>query len=113
VPTIRVTSTNLAANSTTFPLAGNQFEYLPYDAQVLFAIIANAATVDVSVFSGSDVLQQGGPPQVKATITTVYPDDFLLDDVAARGERISVVLRETGAIATTDVETTVRITPVS
>lgn len=112
MPTIRVANTNLAANSTNFPLSGNQFEYLPYNAQVLFAVIANAATVDVSVFSGADVLQQGGPPIVKTTIVTVYPDDFLLDDVAAQGERISVVLRETGNVATTDTETTVRITPI-
>lgn len=112
MPTIRVANTNLAANSTNFPLAGNQFEYLPYNAQVQFAVIANAATVDVSCFSGGDVLQQGGPPIVKTTIQTVYPDDFLLDDVAAQGERISVVLRETGNVATTDTETTVRITPI-
>lgn len=115
MPTIRVATLNMAANSTNFPLAGNQFEYLPYNAQVLFAILASAATCDVSVFSGQDVLQQGGPPIVKALgagTGTIYPDDFLLDDVAGQGERISVVIRETGNIATTDAETTVRITPI-
>lgn len=115
MPTIRVATTNMAANSTNFPLSGNQFEYLPYNAQVLFAVVATAATVDVSVFSGADVLQQGGPPIIKALgagTGTVFPDDFLLDDVAAQGERISVVLRETGNVATTDAETTVRITPI-
>lgn len=115
MPTIRVATTNMAANSTNYPLSGNQFEYLPYNAQVQFAILANAATVDVSVYSGADVLQQGGPPVLKALTAgagTVYPDDFLLDDVAAQGERISVVLRETGNVATTDAETTVRITPI-
>jgi len=111
MPTIRVTTTNLAAGSTAFPLQGNQYEYLPFPARVEFAIIANAATISVTVFSGTDVLQQGGPPIVKATIATVYPDDFLLDDVAAAGERISVLLTETGAVATTDLETTVKITP--
>lgn len=111
MPTIRVTTTNIAANAQVFPLAGSQYEYLPYNAHCMFAVIANAATLDVQVFSGSDVLQQGGPPIVKATIVTVYPDDFLLDDVAGRGERISVSLRETGNIATTDIETTVRISP--
>jgi hypothetical protein len=110
MPTIRVTTTNLPANSTAFPLQGNQYEYLPFNARVEFAIVASAATVDVTVYSGSDVLQQGGPPTTKAT-PPLYPDDFLLDDVAMAGERLNVVLRETGGVATTDIETVVKITP--
>ncbi len=111
MPLIRVTTTNLGANATSFPLQGNQYEYLPFAAAVAFAIVANAATIDTTVYSGSDVLQQGGPPSVKTTITTVWPDDFLLDDVAAAGERLNVINRETGGIATTDLETSVKITP--
>jgi hypothetical protein len=110
VPLIRVASTNVAANSVTYPLAGNQYEYLPFNARVEFALIASAATMDDSVYSGSDVLQQGGPPTVKTT-APIYPDDFLLDDVAMAGERISVQRRETGNVATTDLETAVKITP--
>lgn len=110
MPTIRVTTTNLAANATTFPLQGNQYEYLPFNARVEFAIVANAAGIDVTVYSGSDVLQQNGPATVKAT-PPVYPDDFLLDDVAMAGERLNVVLRETAGVATTDIETVVKITP--
>jgi len=110
-PVINVQSDNLAANSINFPLAGSQYEYLPFDAYLEFAVIASAATVDVTVFSGSDVLQQGGPPIVKTPQTAVYPDDFTLTDTARRGERISVVLRETGGVATTDVHTVVKITP--
>lgn len=110
MPTIRVTTTNLAANATAFPLSGSQYEYLPFNARVEFAIVASAATIDVSVFSGSDILQQAGPPTVKAT-APIYPDDFLLDDMALAGERLSVVLRETGNVATTDIETVVKITP--
>jgi len=113
MPTIRVTSTNIPAGSTAFPLQGNQYEYLPFPARVEFAIIANAVTLNVTVYSGSDVLQQGGPPIFKAAIVTVYPDDFLLDDVAAAGERLNVLLQETGAVATTDAETTVKITPLA
>jgi len=111
MPTIRVTTTNIPANSTAFPLTGNQYEYLPFPARVEFAVVANAATLDVTIYSGSDVLQQNGPPVFKATILTVYPDDFLCDDVAGAGERLNVILRETGAVATTDIETTVKITP--
>lgn len=111
MPIMKVTTTNLAANATAFPLQGQQYEYLPFPAQVEFAVVANAATIDVTVYSGSDLLQQGGAPSLKTTIVTVYPDDFLLSDVAAAGERLSVILRETGNVATTDIETTVRITP--
>jgi len=110
VPTIRVTTTNLAANATAFPLSGSQYEYLPFNARVEFAVIASAAGIDVTVYSGSDVLQQSGPATVKAT-PPVYPDDFLLDDVAMAGERLNVVLRETAGAATTDIETVVKITP--
>lgn len=111
MPTIRVTTTNIGANATAFPLQGNQYEYLPFPARVEFAVVANASTLDVTIYSGSDVLQQNGPGVTKATIQTVYPDDFLCDDVAAAGERLNVILRETGGVATTDIETTVKITP--
>lgn len=110
MPTIRATTTNLAANGTAFPLQGNQYEYLPFNAQLEFAVVANAAGILATVYSGSDVLQQAGAATVKST-SPVYPDDFLLTDVAMAGERISVELRETAGVATTDIETVVRITP--
>ena len=110
MPTIRATTTNIPANSTAFPLQGNQYEYLPFNALVEFAIVSNASTILATVYSGSDVLQQSGAVTTKAT-SPLYPDDFLLSDVAMAGERISVELRETGGIATTDIETVVRITP--
>ena len=110
MPTIRVTTTNLAANAQAFPLQGNQYEFLPFNARVEFAVVANAAGIDVTVYSGSDVLQQNGPATVKAT-PPLYPDDFLLDDVAMAGERLNVILRETAGVATTDIETVVKITP--
>ncbi|MGH7510994.1 MAG: hypothetical protein ACREMZ_16270 [Gemmatimonadales bacterium] len=100
----------LAANSINYPLAGNQYEQLPFNARVELAIVATAVTVDVAAYSGSDVLQQAGPPIVKAT-SPLYPDDFLLDDVAMAGEKISVQARETGNVATTVLETVAKITP--
>jgi hypothetical protein len=110
MPTIRVATTNIAANATAYPLSGNQYEYLPFNAHVEFAVVANAAGIDVTVYSGSDLLQQGGPATVKST-SPIYPDDFLLNDVAMAGERLNVILRETAGIATTDIETVVRVTP--
>jgi len=108
---MRVTTTNLAANGTAFPLQGQQYEYLPFDATVEIAIVANAAGIVADVYSGGDLLQQNGPATVKTT-PPVYPDDFLLRDDAVAGDRLSVQLRETAGIATTDIETVVMITPI-
>jgi len=110
MPTIRVNNT-LVAGVPTFPLQGSQYEYLPFNARVEFAIIETSAVGDVSatVFSGTDVLQQAGAITLKTAGATVYPDDFLLDDVAAAGERLSVELL--GAAGAEEVQTTVKITP--
>jgi len=112
MPTIRVNST-LNAGEATFPLNGSQYEYLPFNARVEFAIIETTTVpvgdVIATIFSGTDVLQQAGAITVKSDGATVYPDDFLLDDVAAAGERLSVEL--TSALGAADVQTTVKITP--
>jgi len=110
MPTIRVLTTDIPANGSANPLQGNQYEYLPFPARVEFAVVASAAGIDVTVYSGSDLLQQGGPASVKAT-PVLYPDDFLLDDVAGQGERLNVILREIAGTALTDIETVVKITP--
>jgi hypothetical protein len=113
MPTIRVTNL-LAAGAVVSPLVGNQYEYLPFNARVEFALVevtAGAAIGDVlaTVFSGTDVLQQQGPITIKVAGNAVYPDDFLLDDVAAAGERLNVQLQSAAGAATVD--TVVKITP--
>jgi len=124
MPTIRVRNTSLAAASTVFPLQGNQYEYIPFNARIEFAVVgADGATagiidgVTATIYSGSDILQQRGPITDKSAVTAqsksaVYPDDFLLDDVAAAGERLSVELN-IPADTTFDsvVDTVVKITP--
>lgn len=91
MPSIR-TSASLAAGATANPLQGNQYEYLPFPARVQFAITCPSAGLLATVFSGSDVLQQAGPTNVKAAGTIQYPFDYLLDDVAGQGERLNVVI---------------------
>jgi len=124
MPTIRVRNTSGAGATTVFPLQGNQYEYLPFNARVEFAIVGqDGATADIidgvtaTVYSGSDILQQRGPITDKSAVTAqsknaVYPDDFLLDDVAAAGERLSVELN-IPADTTFDsrIDTVVKITP--
>lgn len=113
MPTIRVNTPAAAAGDVIFPLQGSQYEYLPFNARVEFAIVTDDVAVDIeaTVYSGTDVLQQAGPISTKATLQAVYPDDFLLDDVAAAGERLSVELRTPSALTTGGIQTVVKITP--
>jgi hypothetical protein len=112
MPTIKRTTT-LGANAEAFPLQGSQYEYLPFDALVEIAMVANPAdVVEASVFSGSDVLLEGAQLDEKATTAPItYPDDYDIQDVAAQGERLGIKLRETAGAAGTIVRTVVRITP--
>jgi len=124
MPTIRVQTVAGAAPTTVFPLQGNQYEFLPFNARIEFALVGrDGATPDVisgvtaTVFSGSDVLQQRSGITDKSTTTAqtknaVYPDDFLLDDVAAAGERLSVELNIPADVTFDSIiDTVVKITP--
>jgi hypothetical protein len=111
MPLIKQTTT-MTANGRAYPLAGSQYEYLPFDAAVLFAILVDAlGVVNASVFSGSDVLMQNSPVDVLAVANPIiYPDHYAIQDYAAKGERISVDLQEAAA-ATPIVRTNVMIQP--
>ena len=111
-PSILVQTTAAAAGATVNPLANSQYEYLPWDAFVEFAVYADTGdTWTLSVFSGSDLLMQNAPMPILATAAPIiYPDHFYLNDAAAGGERLGVqALNGTGAAA--DFRTLVRITP--
>lgn len=111
--TIMVSTTDAADGSTTNPLQGSQYEYLPFNAFVEFAIYADTGDVfTVSAFSGTDVLMQGAPMPILATATPIiYPDHYYLNDVALAGERLGVqATNSTGGVAS--FRTSVRITPV-
>ena len=112
MPSILVQLTGVADGSTSNPLANSQYEYLPFDAEVEFAIYADTGdTFTISVFSGSDVLMQNATAPILATAAPIiYPDHFFLTDVAAAGERLGVqAVNGTGGVA--DLRTLVRITP--
>jgi len=102
----------MAANGIAFPLQGNQYEYLPFDAQVEFAIKGDTgANVVATVYSGSDLLMQQAQIDDIAVATAIqYPWDVDVKDVAAQGERLNAELRE-AAGATPVVRTVVWITP--
>lgn len=111
-PTIFDTVTGAAAGATVNSLQGNQYEFLPWDAFVEFAVYADTGdTWTITVYSGSDVLMQSSTAPILATaVPILYPDHFYLQDTAIAGERLNVeAVNGTGAVA--DFRTQVRITP--
>lgn len=112
MPLIKTLDQGVADGATINPLQGNQYEYLPFDALVQFAILADAGDTWLgTVFSGSDVLMQNSIVDALALANPIiYPDHYNLEDVAAAGERLGIQLtNNTGAVA--DVRTAVRIIP--
>lgn len=101
---------SVAANATVANvLSGSQYEFLPFDAVVEFGLVASAVGMNATVTSGTDILQQDQEISA-ANRLPIYPDDFVLTDVAAAGERLVVGLRNTtGAAITTFV--VAKITP--
>ena len=93
-------------------LAGSQFEFLPFDAQLDFGIVGAGAlgAILVDVYSGQDVLMESGAISILDRFP-VFPDDYSLTDVAGAGERIKVRLRNTTGAAII-VSTAVRVTPI-
>jgi hypothetical protein len=108
MPTI-IKKNAMATGTNLNPLQGSQYEFLPFNAQLEFAIISDVASVVASVYSGTDVLVENGDVPIKAT-PPVYPDDFFLSDVAMQGERINVALRNNNA-GTANVTVYCRIYP--
>lgn len=86
-------STSIAAGAVNDNvLAGSQFEFLPYNAALRFALNGSATGLVADVYSGQDVLaEQMGVNALNRT--PINPDDFLLSDVAGGGERIKIRCR--------------------
>lgn len=81
-------------------ITGSQFEFLPYNAALRFALNGAGAGLVADVYSGQDVLaEQMGVNTLNRV--PINPDDFLLSDVAAGGERIKIRVRNTTGAAVT------------
>lgn len=105
--------TTMVASSSAFPLQGDQYEIVPYNCFVEFAVLVDTGgSVRVTVYSGSDLLAQSALGDILAVASPIlYPDHYSLNDVAAKGERLSVELLEVAA-GTPVVRTQVKMTPV-
>lgn len=106
------TRNDIGASASIFPLQGNQFEYLPYDALVEIALLADAGdNINGTVFSGADLLMQGSRiDELAVANPIVYPDHYSLEDEAFAGDRLGVELAEVAGLAST-ARTAVKITP--
>lgn len=105
---------NIAANATVEPLTGWQYEYLPFPALVEIGMRHDGAanSLVATVSSGSDALMEESPVNAGGT-DGVFPNDEELDlvDEAMAGDRLKIRARETGGVATTDLMTRVKLTP--
>ncbi|MFV2082063.1 MAG: hypothetical protein ACC669_09355 [bacterium] len=74
-------------------LAGDPFEFLMYNAEVLFGFNQSATGLTVDVFTGTDLIVSELEPLVSAT----YPDSDQMDvpDLVGAGERITVRVNNT------------------
>lgn len=111
MPFIKVQTALAAAGDQGFPLRGNQYEILPFDAVVEFAVTTDIAVTRASVFSGSDLLMQSSDLDVLAAANPhLYPDHYALNDVAGAQERLGVELTKISGAASV-VRTSVKVTP--
>lgn len=90
-------------------LAGSAFEYLPRNAIVEIGLCDDAnGDVRVTVQSGADVLLEECPVSTQNRFP-IYPDDFILEDVASAGERLVVRARNTDAATTSILRWAIRL----
>jgi hypothetical protein len=90
----------LTANQLGFnPLAGWQYEYLPWPAQVILLIRATDNNERMTLYSGSETIQERSPVQGGGVAGTT-PTEFTtapVSFIAAAGDRLKVVIDNTTA----------------
>jgi len=78
------------------PLAGWQYEYLPWPAQVIILLRSTTTGNRVTVYSGSETIQERSPVQAGGTIG-VTPSELntpAISFLAAAGDRLKLVIDE-------------------
>jgi len=100
-------SQGLTANQLGFnPLSGWQYEYLPWPAQILvLARATGTALVNLTVYSGSETIQERCPMQLGGTAGTT-PSELNTPAIsfqAAAGDRLKLLIdNATAATPTVD-----------
>jgi hypothetical protein len=90
----------LTANQLGFnPLAGWQYEYLPWPAQIILLIRATDVNERMTVYSGSETIQERSPVQAGG-VAGVTPSELntpAVSFIAAAGDRLKVVIDNVAA----------------
>ena len=109
--TISINSANLAANTRTGNIiAGDPNEFLAYPALVNVYQVSSASGIRTSIYADTDV--NTDDKEILAIGTSVDTSAHLVASFEVEaGTRLSVFLRETANVATTDVLTLIDIQP--
>jgi hypothetical protein len=90
----------LTANQLGFnPISGWQFEYLPWPAQIIVLIRATDNNERLTVYSGSETIQERSPVQGGGT-AGVIPSELntpAISWIAAAGDRVKLVVDNVAA----------------
>ena len=81
------------------PLSGWQYEYLPWPAQVIILLRSTTTGNRVTVYSGSETIQERTPVQAGGT-AGVTPSELNTPAIsfqAAAGDRLKLVIDEVSA----------------
>lgn len=111
MPSISVNSANLAANTrTTNIIAGDPNEFLAYAANVTVYQVSSASGIRSSIYADTDVVVDD--KEILGIGTTLDTSAHMMSQFEVEaGTRLSVFLRETAGVATTDVLTLIDIQP--
>lgn len=115
MPSIRERTVLAAGGQTVNMLAGNQFEFIRAPSRVqVFGIqdsTGAAGVGELEVFFGQELELPQARPNLLAFGPTI-PNDLLLDDFAAPGDRLVVRATETGGALGATLAVLVKIDPV-
>lgn len=94
----------LTANQLGFnPVSGWQYEYLPWPAQVIILVRATSGDGRITVYSGSETIQERSPIQGGGT-AGVTPSELntpAISFLAAAGDRLKLVIDNAGGLTPT------------
>lgn len=77
-------------------LSGSAFEFIKQPSRVAIGLLASATGLLASVSSGSDILLEDGSLVDVVRIANqgpIFPDDFILQDVALPMDRLKISVR--------------------